>query len=415
MMPASVTSQWINATGLAILVGVALNVLRLEVNPVAGALLCMGAYALPVILLEVLLLRTHQRASTQLDWSRVRSEAPSWPRLLVKLVGLFGSVALVVVAHWLLRLYPTEDMRLAGKVALAFAPLAVPLSVAYFLVVDRAMLQPEDGYWHAGCLFVGRRRAIDWAVLREHALGWVIKGFFLPIMFVYLVKVLARLQQNAGWLNLDYVMIVRWLADYAVLVELSIVCIGYLCTFRALDAHIRSPNSLFAAWLVTLVCYEPFNRVVSGGVLKYDDGTYWFDWLAELPMLAIPWALALIASFAVWVWSTAAYGIRWSNLTNRGIITNGPYKYTKHPDYVSKSVFFWLIHVPFLSEQGIAGAIQASALLLLVNGIYFGRAKVEERHLSADPTYVAYALEMNRRSVFRGLAALLPMLRYRVR
>ena len=49
MMPASVASQWINATGLVILVGVALNVLRLEVNPVAGALLCMGAYALPVV------------------------------------------------------------------------------------------------------------------------------------------------------------------------------------------------------------------------------------------------------------------------------------------------------------------------------------------------------------------------------
>jgi protein-S-isoprenylcysteine O-methyltransferase Ste14 len=166
---------------------------------------------------------------------------------------------------------------------------------------------------------------------------------------------------------------------------------------------------------VTLACYEPFNRVISGKILRYDTGHYWFDWFGNIPALAIPWALVILLSFATWLWATSCYGIRWSNLTNRGIITNGPYRFTKHPDYVSKSIFFWLINVPFLSAGGPMVALQTSLLLVGINAIYFGRARTEERHLSEDPAYVAYALAMNERSVFRGLARILPVLRYKAR
>ena len=58
-------------------------------------------------------------------------------------------------------------------------------------------------------------------------------------------------------------------------------------------------------------------------------------------------------------------------------------------------------------------AIKLSLLLLLNNAIYFLRAKTEERHLSHYPEYVAYALEMNEKSIFRWVARLLPFLRYR--
>lgn len=93
-------------------------------------------------------------------------------------------------------------------------------------------------------------------------------------------------------------------------------------------------------------------------------------------------------------------------------MTNGPYKYTKHPDYIAKCVFFWLIHVPFLSDLGAFEIVRNCVLLVILNLIYFARARIEERHLSDDPVYVAYALEINRTGVFRVFRRLIPALHY---
>ena len=110
--------------------------------------------------------------------------------------------------------------------------------------------------------------------------------------------------------------------------------------------------------------------------------------------------------------ATISAGIRFSNLTYRGLWNTGPYRWTKHPAYVFKCVSWWLIYVPFLVHSG-ADAVKCTLLLVCVDVIYYWRAKTEERHLSHYPEYVAYALEMNERSIFRWAARLLPFLRYR--
>jgi len=48
-----------------------------------------------------------------------------------------------------------------------------------------------------------------------------------------------------------------------------------------------------------------------------------------------------------------------------------------------------------------------------VNLVYYARARTEERHLSRDPTYVAYALWMNEHGLLRQLGRAIPVLRYR--
>nr|WP_255714080.1 isoprenylcysteine carboxylmethyltransferase family protein [Pelagibacterium xiamenense] len=150
-------------------------------------------------------------------------------------------------------------------------------------------------------------------------------------------------------------------------------------------------------------------------MLAYSDGVYWFDWLKDQPVLSLAWSIALVLSFVLWLWATAAFGLRWSNLTHRGIITNGPYRFTKHPDYIAKSLFFWLISMPFLSSAGPVEALKNCLLLGLINAIYLLRARAEERHLSADPDYAAYALAMNERGIFKPLATVFPALRFQAR
>jgi protein-S-isoprenylcysteine O-methyltransferase Ste14 len=410
-MPQSVTSQWINGIGVAGLVLATLASAILGIPSVLAGLICILAYAIPIAVLELVVLKVHRRETTGLDWSA--PQPLDWPRIGTKLIGLAGFLGATAAAHWLLRFYPIEQMALFGTVALIASFVLVPAIFAYFVLVDRVMLSPRDGYWHAGMAIRGRFDQVDMKLVRDLAMGWLVKGFFLPVMVVYLISSHGRLQVDVEMLVSGHILAVRWLTEMVAACELAIVVVGYTMTARAFDAHIRSTNPLVWGWLVTLACYEPFNHVVSGRILAYEDGLRWYDWFEGVPAISWIWAVLLLFSFVGWLWATAAYGLRWSNLTNRGIITNGPYRFTKHPDYLTKSIFFWLLSVPFLANSGPLDAARNCALLALVNVLYLLRARAEEKHLSADPAYVAYALAMNERGMFSALSRIIPALRYR--
>ena len=95
----------------------------------------------------------------------------------------------------------------------------------------------------------------------------------------------------------------------------------------------------------------------------------------------------------VYAWATTAFGIRFSNLTYRGVLTNGPYAFTRHPAYLSKNAFWWCASMPFVVTGGSAvDAVRNTFFLGCVSAIYFWRARTEERHLLAeDPKYRAYS------------------------
>jgi hypothetical protein len=69
--------------------------------------------------------------------------------------------------------------------------------------------------------------------------------------------------------------------------------------------------------------------------------------------------------------------------------------------------------IPFVPMMGRAEAMRDCILLLGLNAVYFTRAKMEEKHLSSDPTYVQYALWMEEHGMFRAVGRVLPFLRYK--
>jgi hypothetical protein len=107
------------------------------------------------------------------------------------------------------------------------------------------------------------------------------------------------------------------------------------------------------------------------------------------------------------------FGCRFSNLTHRGILTNGPFALTKHPHYLFKNISWWLVVVPFISKTSFLDSVRACLMLAMFNFIYFMRARTEERHLSRDPAYVAYALWMNDHSIMSWLGRIAPVFRYK--
>jgi protein-S-isoprenylcysteine O-methyltransferase Ste14 len=163
------------------------------------------------------------------------------------------------------------------------------------------------------------------------------------------------------------------------------------------------------------MCYEPIWSFVAASYINYNsDNIEWHQWLDGNMVLLGIWGGAILILTFIYMLASVGFGLRFSNLTNRGIITNGVYAWCKHPAYVSKNLSWWLIAVPFvLHDKATAfSVIRDCAALLALNGIYFLRARTEERHLSSDPTYVAYALAMNERSIFAPLARAIPFLRY---
>jgi protein-S-isoprenylcysteine O-methyltransferase Ste14 len=93
----------------------------------------------------------------------------------------------------------------------------------------------------------------------------------------------------------------------------------------------------------------------------------------------------MVVLTGIYAWATFAFGLRFSNLTYRGVLTNGPYRFTRHPAYLSKNLFWWTSTLPFLVTNGSwSDAVRNTVLLGVVSGIYYWRARTEEAHLLAE-------------------------------
>jgi len=280
----------------------------------------------------------------------------------------------------------------------AAAPVLVALSIPYVLWLDRRLADPRDGAHAFGVMLLGQGTA-DREALAEHVRSWAVKGFFIAFMISIVPGNWADvIRWPIAAVISDPVEMTRFLIAAMFLIDVAFATVGYVLTCRPLDAHIRSANPYAAGWTAALICYPPFILMGNGGPLDYHPGTQeWSYWLAgHPPLLGLVGAL-LVALAAVYAWATVAFGLRFSNLTHRGILTHGPYRWTKHPAYLSKNIFWWLSTMPFLATTGsLTDTVRNSAILALVSGVYYWRALTEERHLAADPAYRDYAAWMDR-------------------
>jgi Isoprenylcysteine carboxyl methyltransferase (ICMT) family len=416
--PPSCASGWVALVGLA---GFFLSLALMHgagLSPIHRSFVALAATALPMVVLDLLVLRVHCRSSTGLLWRTATAtratNARALERVLVKLVGLAGSLALIGACYWLFPVYFEPFFEPYWAALRAVAPWFVVAAPLYFFYVDRQMVEPHDGFWHAGMAVLGRLERVDGALLWQYALGWIIKGYFLPLMFVFLTNTIAEVLDAeifAG--EAGFVAFYRFAWNLSFAVDLVFGVIGYCLTLRLIDSHIRWSEPTMLGWAVTLACYPPFSTVIFDRYLAYDDDLWWSAWLSDLSALHVLWGSAIIALLAVYAGASVVFGCRFSNLTHRGILTHGPYRWTKHPAYISKNLVWWLVSVPFISTAGADEAIRHCLLLLGVNVIYFLRGRTEEWQLSRDPVYVAYALWIEQHGLLRVIGRALPFLRYK--
>lgn len=383
--PRSAVPQLVGLVGLASLAVAFLIVIlwRPADRNVALAVLLLSL-AVPMITLDTMLNRQARVA---------RRLAPSNPaRVAIKLCGFAATLAVIGLAYWLFPNYRDQQARaLISQLAL-FWPLLV-LIPAYIWFTDRVMDEPEDGLYMAGLAALGQWKAVDRPMLRQYAMGWLVKGFFLPLMLwnswgnldLLLTSPMDAIRAPPyGWYEFAYGMIL--------FVDVLFASAGYFCTFRLFGLHIRWAEETAFGWMVCLICYAPFADTLFRSYLPYNETDHgWGYWFGPATAAGSVWAAMILIMLATHIWATVIFGIRFSNLTNRGIITNGPYRWSKHPAYITKMIMYCMIWLPFLSPSSIEDALRKSLAFSALAGIYFLRAKAEEAYLMQDPDYRAYA------------------------
>ena len=405
--PASDVSPWVGMVGLAVLIGYILfarsfpeisaslgfpNTLGRLSGPYS-ALTCMVLVGLAMAAWSVFVDKVHRNPSTGIDWDNPRPVAEIYDISTTKLAGLWATWFIIGGLYCLGRWYWDGQYLFAMKVlGAAIIPMVV-LSVPYVIWTDRVLKNPRDHCWHFGAMLIGRE-AYDMGEIKHHWRAWIIKGFFTAFMLSIIPVGFAKIvdtETSEIWSN--PVLLGVFVFEIMYVIDVQIGTVGYLLTFRPLDSHIRSGNPFLAGWVAALACYPPLAWGLLGNIIKYDVNTAdWAYWFADYPALLWAWAGWLVFLLGIYAWATMAFGIRFSNLTYRGVITNGPYRFTRHPAYVSKNLFWWSSTLPFLvTSDSYVDMIRNTVFLALVSGIYYWRARTEEAHLLAeDPKYGEY-------------------------
>jgi hypothetical protein len=381
--PPSAIRSWIPWVGFLPLVAVIFALRGTDLATPVMMVIMLGVYAVPVLLLDIM------QQPRQI-------EASSAPRHIApRIAAQLFIFAVILLAYWMFPytrqhwLLPAQDM-IGAEFTL---PLLIIGSFATASYIALTRPKPDDVAVQLGDMLLRRRAfALD-AGLRNHLVGWLVKAFFLPLMTMFMAK-------DVVWFRT-----VDWSTAFATFpnfyehsqrllyfCDVTIAVAGYLLTFRWAGTHMRSAEPTAIGWLVCLVCYPPFWPVFYDNFFAYENGKSWMSWIWDsTSYLHIGWGSIIIVLTCIYLWATIAFGVRFSNLTHRGILTNGPYRFTKHPAYIAKNISWWMISVPFLQSGGALDALRLSLLLLCVNGIYYARAKTEERHLMRDPVYRDYA------------------------
>lgn len=403
--PRSAVSAGTGMAGCIALAILLVAAYRFSWGPLEATFILLAGTAAAMALWSVGMERVHQRASTGLDFSLERSTAQLSGIVAVKTLGFAATLGLLSLGYFTFRNYAQPSFGIyLWSIVVAFPALLVA-SPFYIALTSRYMSEPKDGLWHFGMLVLLRFEDLDREKIADHLRSWAIKGFFLAFMFSVMPgSVAAMLRLDVQAILTDPLQTILFVVRVAFLFDIVFGTIGYIVTSRLLDSHIRSANPYAAGWAAALICYPPFVIMGTGGPMDYrHGGLEWLDWLRGYDTLLILWALAIAALAAVYAWATVIFGLRFSNLTNRGIITNGPYRYFKHPAYVAKNLMWWCIHLPFLTTLGAEDAVRNTLLLVIVNIIYYLRARTEERHLMADPDYQAYSAWIARHGVLERL------------
>lgn len=234
--------------------------------------------------------------------------------------------------------------------------------------------------------------------------GVAIKCYFIPIMLLSclaywyffeneLMQAIRSMSVHLSW-ALVMQSTLKCLVTLALAIDVTFAIIGYTCSMRLTDSQFTSTEPTLLGWAVALVCYPPFAIVFHTYVWSKVMLTWPEQMFLNHPVLSTIISVVILILTAIYSWSTVSFGLRFSNLSNRGIICHGPYAWIRHPAYTCKNIAWWLALIPSLAQHPLT-----AVGLLGINVIYGLRAWTEERHLMRTPHYREYCQKVRSRCI----------------
>ncbi len=238
-----------------------------------------------------------------------------------------------------------------------------------------------------------------------------LKGFYAPLMIAWFIGHSAEMffhlsyvYQHANLIISDFRAIFEnhlyWLIFKIILFfDVLFFTFGYLVELPFLKNQIKSVETTVLGWAVALACYPPFNDVT----LKF------FAWHStDFPKFSNSWlfyffSFLLLFCMGVYSWASWSLGLKASNLTHRGIVSTGAYRFVRHPAYFFKNLAWWVGGIPAIVagfEKDFSDGFYIIFCLFGWSTLYFLRAITEERHLMrVDDEYSVYAAKVRYRFI----------------
>lgn len=311
-----------------------------------------------------------------------------------KLVGLSAGFLAVLAIYRLVGLYQDPWYQRFTLMIFDHAPLIFSGFAAYIYIIDRMLPDRPDALGDFGAFILSFGQMGDRRRIADFALSWLVKVFFLPLMYCYGLDDWHYFYGQTLSLA-DFTAIYEFLYRLVFLIDVVFAVIGYATAMRLFNSQIRWPERTFSGWVVCVMCYMPFWQVLGRNFFEHGDEIVWGNLFTPGSLPYMIWGTLILLAFGVYLLSTIAFGLRFSNLTYRGTIHRGPYALTRHPAYIAKNLTMWMIHLPFLAVNPVAAASNTVALIG-VNLIYYARARHEERCCRGAREYRLYERHLAR-------------------
>lgn len=233
-------------------------------------------------------------------------------------------------------------------------------------------------------------------------LSWIIKLFFAPLMIFWLTWHIFTMTNNIYlsfndiyMLNENFLVYFNkhffWVFFSIILfIDVLLFTIWYLIEIPKLKNKIKSIDPSILWWFVVLICYPPFNTYTTNII-------WWYS--TEFPQFINQYAhltlnILILILMGIYSWSSLSLWFKASNLTNRWIVKKWPYKYIRHPAYITKNLSWWIGWLPLLLWNLYTWQYKHFFIvffsLFIWSFIYYLRSITEEKHLSLDSDYIKY-------------------------
>lgn len=237
---------------------------------------------------------------------------------------------------------------------------------------------------------------------KNSILAWIVKLFFIPLMIIWISQdasiIINKIYSWFNELNLfsknfyyfynNYIFITIF--KLIIFTDLLFFTLWYLLESKYLWNKIKSVEPTILWWLVALICYPPFNSVMNNFFTWYSTDNPIFNNF----YIHIFFNSLLLIFFAIYSRASISLWLKASNLTNRWIVSKWPYKYVRHPAYISKNVswFIWALPIIIVNikDFNLFNLFLVIASISAWWFIYYMRAITEEKHLEMDKDYVEY-------------------------